>query len=151
MKIAFGNDHAGFRLRREALAILSEMNVEVRDFGSESPDPVDFPILSKSVCRAVLDGTAERGILLCGTGLGAAMAANRYRGIRAGVCHDTYSAHQGVEHDDMNILCLGGQIIGPWLIKDIIEVFLEARFDGTEDVSRRVGMLDAHGIDLGGV
>jgi ribose 5-phosphate isomerase B len=148
MTIAFGNDHAGYRLRAEVLATLRNLGVEVLDHGSDSPEPVDFPVISRKVCRTVLGGKADRGILLCGTGIGAAMASNKYKGVRAGVCHDTYSAHQGVEHDDMNILCIGAQIVGPWLIKDIVKAFLEAKFDGTEDVARRCGMMNELGSDL---
>ncbi len=147
-KIAFGNDHAGYRVREEVLAYLRTLDVEVIDHGSDSPDPVDFPVLSRSVCATVLSGQADRGILLCGSGLGAAMAANKYRGIRAGVCHDTYSAHQGVEHDNMNMLCIGGQIVGPWLIKDIIHAYLAAVFDNTADVVKRVEMIDVLGTVL---
>ena len=148
VRIAFGNDHAGYRVREEVLAYLKTQDVEIIDHGSDSPDPVDFPILSRNVCETVLSGKADKGILLCGSGLGAAMAANKYRGIRAGVCHDTYSAHQGVEHDNMNILCIGGQIVGPWLIKDIIKAYLIAEFDGTDDVVRRVGMVNSLGTVL---
>ena len=148
MTVSFGNDHAGFRLRHDLLEYLATLSFRVIDHGNNSPDPVDFPVLSRAVCRSVLSGEAERGILLCGTGLGAAMAANKYQGIRAGVCHDTHSAHQGVEHDDMNILCIGGQIVGPWLTRDIVASFLVAVFDATEDVVRRVGMLNALGTDI---
>ena len=148
MTIAFGNDHAGYIHRKEALTILKDFGVSVIDHGTDSPEPVDFPLLTKDVCRTVLLGKAQRGILLCGTGLGSAMAANRYKGVRAGVCHDTHSAHQGVEHDDMNVMCLGAQIVGPWLMRDLIGAFLNAQFDATEDVIRRVGMLDKTGTDI---
>jgi ribose 5-phosphate isomerase B len=148
MKIAFGNDHAGFRVRKETLDYLYHLGIEIIDLGNDSPNLIDFPVLSRKVCKLILEGKAEKGILLCGSGLGAAMAANKYQGIRAGVCHDSYSAHQGVEHDNMNILCIGGQIIGPWLIGDIIDAFVNAKFKDTEDFVRRVGMLDSHGEKL---
>jgi ribose 5-phosphate isomerase B len=142
MIIAFGNDHAGYPLRAELLQVLQELGVEVVDFGSNGPQPVDFPDVAQRVCDAVRNGQAERAILLCGTGIGAAMAANRIPGIRAGVCHDVHSAHQGVEHDDMNVLCVGGKIIGAWLARDIFAAFMRARFDaGDEDLQRRVGKL----------
>lgn len=148
MTIAFGNDHAGFRLKKDALSILDAFGVTVIDLGSNSETPVDFPAISLAVCKALIAKKADRGILLCGTGLGSAIAANRFLGIRAGVCHDTYSAHQGVEHDDMNILCMGAQIIGPWLMKDIIGNFIWAEFDNTEDVVRRVRQLDTMDCEL---
>lgn len=148
MTIAFGNDHAGYIHRKEVLAVLNDLGITVIDLGSDSPQPIDFPLLTREVCRTVINGKAQRGLLLCGTGLGSAMAANRFKGIRAGVCHDTYSAHQGVEHDDMNVMCLGAQIVGPWLMKDLISAFLNARFDGTEDVVRRVGQLEQSGVDI---
>ena len=141
MTIAFGNDHAGFVLRDEVLEILKDLKIDVIDNGTYSDEPVDFPIISADVCRAVLDGRADRGLLLCGSGIGAAIAANKVNGIRAGLCHDTYCAHQGVEHDDMNVMCLGARIIGPWLASEIIRAFVSAKFDNTEDVVRRVGML----------
>lgn len=148
MKIAFANDHAGYLQREFALKLLNELGVEVIDHGSDSSDPVDFPVLSRAVCKSVASGEADRGFLLCGTGIGSTMAANRYKSIRAGLCHDTHSAHQGVEHDDMNVLCVGAQIVGPWLMRDIIKAFLGAVFDGTPDVVRRVAMLNEIGEEL---
>lgn len=148
MKIAFANDHAGYLQRDSALELLGELGVEVIDHGSDSPDPVDFPVLSREVCKSVASGEADRGFLLCGTGVGSAMAANRYKSIRAGLCHDTHSAHQGVEHDDMNVLCVGAQIVGPWLMRDIVKAFLDAVFDGTPDVVRRVAMLNEIGEEI---
>ena len=142
MIIAFGNDHAGYPLKAELLQTLKELGVEVVDFGSSGPEPVDFPDIARRVCDAVRSGTAERGIMLCGTGIGACMAANKIPGIRAGVCHDVHSAHQGVEHDDMNVLCLGAKIIGAWLARDILATFISAEFDADdEDLVRRVRKL----------
>jgi ribose 5-phosphate isomerase B len=132
MIVAFANDHSGYQMRDEVLGILRELGVEIIDHGSRTKDRVDFPDLARLVCRSVLDKRAERGIMLCGTGLGAAIGANKFPGIRAGVCHDVYSAHQGVEHDNMSILCLGAKIIGPWLAGDIIKAFISARFSADE-------------------
>jgi ribose 5-phosphate isomerase B len=128
MIIAYANDHSGYPMREEVLKILRDNNVEVIDHGSNSPNRVDFPDLARLVCRSVLDKRADRGIMLCGSGIGAAIGANKFPGIRAGVCHDVYSAHQGVEHDNMNVLCLGAKIIGPWLALDLIKAFLAAEF-----------------------
>ncbi len=141
MKIALGNDHYGYPMKAEVRAVLDALGVEVLDFGCYNTDPVDFPDISRTVCDAVRHGEAERGIMLCGTGVGASMAANRVPGIRAAVCHDYHCAHQGVEHDDMNVMCIGAQIIGPWLAKDLIAAFINARFNSTEDYRRRVGKL----------
>jgi ribose 5-phosphate isomerase B len=111
---------------------------EPLDLGTDSAAAVDYPDFAKAVGEAVRGGRAERGILLCGSGVGAAVAANKMRGIRAGVCHDTYSAHQGVEHDDMNVLCLGARIIGPELVPELVRAFLGARFTGEERHVRRL-------------
>jgi len=141
VKIALGNDHAGYPMKAEAKAILVSLGVEVVDFGSHSPDPVDFPDIARLVCDAVRHGEAERGLMICGTGVGACMAANKLPGIRAAVCHDVHSAHQGVEHDDMNVMCLGAQIVGPWLARDLIAAYVQASFDGSEHFRRRVAKL----------
>jgi ribose 5-phosphate isomerase B len=141
MTIAFGNDHSGFPLKSEVLRILADYGAEVIDHGCHSSERVDFPNIVADVCRTITDGKAERGILLCGTGIGASMAANKTPGIRAGLCHDTYCAHQGVEHDDMNVMCLGAMIVGPWLAKDLISAFLDARFSDEVHFRRRVDML----------
>lgn len=141
MTISFGNDHAGYPMRSTGLSILSELGHEVIDNGSDSRNPVDFPDIVRLVCEDVLAGRAERGLLVCGTGLGACMAANKFKGIRAGVVHDCHCAHQGVEHDDMNVMCIGAQIVGPWLARDIIMTFLQATFEGTPDLVRRVAKM----------
>ena len=138
MTISLGNDHAGFRLRASVLGLLRDMNLPVIDNGTRSEDPVDFPDIVALVCKDVLSGRADRGLLLCGTGVGASMAANKYPGIRASVIHDCHSAHQGVEHDDMNVIAIGAQIVGPWLAKDIITTYLNARFADTEELRRRL-------------
>ena len=128
MKIALGNDHSGFPMKEEIMAIMESLGIEVIDFGSFTPERVDFPDIARLVCDAVRHGEADRGLMLCGTGIGACMAANKIPGIRSSVCHDVHSAHQGVEHDDMNVMCLGAKIIGPWLARDLIAAFVTARF-----------------------
>ena len=141
MKIAIGNDHAGFPMKAEVLEILKDLGCEVIDHGSFDEQPVDFPDISKMVCNSVRKGDADRGIMVCGTGVGASIAANKFPGIRASVVHDVHCAHQGVEHDDMNVLTMGAKIIGPWLAKDIIKAFVEAEFSTNEDFRRRVDKL----------
>ena len=141
MQIAIGSDHAGFPMKPHVIATIQELGHEVTDFGSFTPDPVDFPDIARLVCQAVRDGRAERGLMVCGTGVGAAIAANKRPGIRAAVGHDVHSAHQCVEHDNVNILCLGAQIIGPWLARDLVEAFLKATFSTEEHFRRRVNKL----------
>ena len=114
---------------------------EVLDLGTDTPEPVDYPDYAEKVGRAVQRGEAERGIVLCGSGVGAVIAANKLRGIRAGLCHDTYSAHQCVEHDNVNVLGLGGRVIGPEPAQEIVRAFLQARFSGEERHARRVGKI----------
>lgn len=142
MRIALGSDHAGFYLKTNLIEYLESLGHEVSDFGSYDPEPVDFPDISRIVCQAILHEKADRGILLCGTGIGAAIASNKIPGIRAGVCHDYHSAHQGVEHDNMNVLCLGAQIVAWWLMRDLVQAFLNAEFSTDEDLRRRVRKLD---------
>lgn len=141
MRIALGCDHAGFPMKAAVLDVIRDLGHEVEDLGTHSPDPVDFPDIARAVCDRVASGAAERGMLVCGTGVGASIAANKRRGIRAAVCHDVHSAHQSVEHDDVNVMCIGAQIVGPWLARDLVRAFLEARFDATEDHRRRVAKL----------
>ena len=128
MKIAVATDHAGFPLKAAVLDLAWAAGHEVLDLGTNSTEPVDYPDYAEKLGRAIQSGEVERGILLCGSGVGASIAANKMTGVYAAVCHDTYSAHQGVEHDDMNVLCLGGRIIGPELVREIVEAFLNARF-----------------------
>jgi ribose 5-phosphate isomerase B len=146
MRIALGNDHAGYPMKAEVMAILKSLGVEVIDHGGYGPEPVDFPDIARKVCDSVRKREADRGIMVCGTGVGASIAANKIPGIRAAVCHDIHCAHQGVEHDDVNIMCLGAQIIGPWLAKDLITAFIKAEFSKDEDFRRRVGKL--HELEL---
>jgi ribose 5-phosphate isomerase B len=141
MKIAIGSDHAGFPLKGSVLEFLRKEGHEIIDFGSHNTDPVDFPVITKQVCQAVLDNEAERGIMICGTGVGASIAANKVPGIRASVCHDIYTAHQCVEHDDVNVMAIGAQIIGHTVANELIERFLSATFSTSEEFRRRVEML----------
>jgi ribose 5-phosphate isomerase B len=142
MKIAVGGDHAGFPLKQEIAALLRKDH-EVVDVGAFSPEPSDYPDFAEAVGRAVLDGTAERGVLVCGSGVGASVAANKLPGIRAAVCHDVYSAHQGVEHDDMNVLVLGGRIVGAALAQELVWAFVGARFSQEERHVRRLEKVKA--------
>ena len=130
MRVAIGSDHAGFELKEAIKAFLTSENREVLDVGTYSKDPVDYPDFTEAVGSAVRDARAERGIILCGSGVGASMTANRIPGIRAGLCHDTYSAHQGVEHDDMNVLVIGGRVVGVELARELVSAFLNATFTG---------------------
>jgi RpiB/LacA/LacB family sugar-phosphate isomerase len=141
MRIAVGADHAGYPLKVEVVRFLEEQGHEVTDLGTHSTDPVDFPEYARRVGQAVQLGKADRGVLVCGSGVGACVAANKLRGIRAALCHDTYTAHQGVEHDDVNVLCLGGRVVGPALTCDILRSWLTARYIGTGRHKRRVDQI----------
>jgi ribose 5-phosphate isomerase B len=133
MKLVIGSDHAGFALKNSAGDVLRSLGHQVLDVGAFNENPSDYPDFAEAVGRAVLDGRAERGVLICGSGVGASVAANKLMGIRAAVCHDTYSAHQGVEHDDMNVLVLGARIIGTALAFDLVSSYLNARFQKQEE------------------
>ena len=137
MKIAIACDHAGFPLKGMVVETVTSLGHTLLDLGTDSTAPVDYPDFAIKLGHAIQNKQAERGILLCGSGVGACIAANKMRGIYAGVCHDTYSAHQGVEHDDMNVLCIGGRIIGPELAREIVIAFLEARFIGNDPGQER--------------
>jgi ribose 5-phosphate isomerase B len=141
MKIAVGGDHAGFPLKGPLVDWLRAQGHEVTDHGTHSTEPVDFPDIARLVCDQIRRGEAERGLLVCGTGVGAAIAGNKTPGIRAAVCHDIYSAHQCVEHDDVNLLCIGAQIVGQKVAEEIIAAFLEARFSTAPEFRRRVQKL----------
>ena len=139
MRIAVSFDHRGVKLRDTVLAALGELGHETVDLGVDAPEPrVDYPDKAREVGEAVTSGDAERGILVCGSGVGASVAANKLRGVRAGLCHDTYSAHQGVEHDDMNVLCLGSEVIGAELAAELVRHFVAAEFQGGERYVRRL-------------
>lgn len=146
MRIALGSDHCGFEMKTSLLPFFKQLGLEITDFGCESTDPVDFPDIARRVCDAVRDGSHDRGIMICGTGVGAAIAANKIPGIRASVCHDSHSAHQSVEHDDVNVMCIGAQIIGTWLAEDLIRSFVTATFRTEEHFRRRVQKL--HELEL---
>jgi RpiB/LacA/LacB family sugar-phosphate isomerase len=143
MRLALGADHAGFELKEKVLALLAELGHQALDLGTHDLQPVDYPDYAEAVGRAVIEGRAERGIVICGSGVGASVAANKVRGIRAGLCHDTYSAHQGVEHDDMNVLVLGSRVIGPELARELVRAFLAARFTNEERHRRRLAKVEA--------
>ena len=143
MRVAIGADHAGFELKDRLANWLRAHGHDVLDLGTHSADPVDYPDFAAAVGRAVLDGRVERGVLVCGSGVGASVAANKLHGIRAGLCHDTYSAAQGVEHDNVNILVLGARVIGPSLAEMLLVAFMNARFSGAERHVRRVAKIAA--------
>jgi len=138
MKVALGADHAGFDLKECIKPHLLKLRYDVLDLGTNSAEPVDYPDFAEAVGLAVRDGRAERGILVCGSGVGASVAANKVRGVRAGLCHDHYSAHQAVEHDDVNVLVLGGRIVGEALALELVEAFLTARYTGEDRHQRRL-------------
>jgi ribose 5-phosphate isomerase B len=138
MKVAVACDHAGFPLKPTVVDLVRRLGHEVLDLGSNSTDPVDYPDRAEAVGRAILDGRAERGIVLCGSGTGAAIAVNKMRGLRAGVAHEAYSARQAVEHDDVQVLSLGARVIGPSVAESVVEAFLQASFSGAERHVRRL-------------
>ena len=143
MRIAVGSDHAGLDLKRSLAAEFRAAGHDVIDVGTHSSDAVDYPDFAEKLALAVRDGSAERGVLVCGSGVGASVAANKIPGIRAAVCHDIYSAHQGVEHDDMNVLVLGGRVIGSALAADLARAFIAATFTAEERHVRRLGKIKA--------
>jgi RpiB/LacA/LacB family sugar-phosphate isomerase len=143
MKIVIGSDHAGFQLKVAMGDLLRSLNQEVLDVGAFNENPSDYPDFAEAVARAILDRKAERGVLICGSGVGASVAANKLVGIRAAVCHDSYSAHQGVEHDDMNVLVLGSRIIGVKLAEDLVKAYLAAKFTNEDRHIRRLAKLKA--------
>ena|ERR1700759_566137 len=144
MRIAVGADHAGVPLNELAIAELRRLGHEVVDLGThDATRPDDYPDYAVAVAHEVASGHCERGVLVCGSGVGVTVAANKVTGIRACMCHDTYSAHQGVEHDDMNVLCMGARVIGPELMLDLLRAFLAARFTGEERHRRRLAKIAA--------
>jgi ribose 5-phosphate isomerase B len=144
MRVATAFDHRGVHLRDEVLATLAELGHDAVDLGTDTDaERIDYPDKAREIGEAIRSGDAERGILVCGSGVGAAIAACKIAGIRAAICHDVYSAHQGVEHDDMNVLCLGSEVIGPSLARDLVRTFLGARFDGGERYVRRLEKIEA--------
>ena len=144
MNIAIAADHGGFPLKAELIEQLRADGHTVDDLGPPEPDPTDdYPDYARMVGQAIQRGTAQRGIVVCGSGVGACVAANKMAGIRAGLCHDRYSAHQGVEHDDMNVLCLGARIVGPALARELVTAFTAAKFSGEERHQRRLDKVNA--------
>jgi RpiB/LacA/LacB family sugar-phosphate isomerase len=142
MKVVIGSDHAGFRLKNAIGDLIRLLSHSVLDVGAFNENPSDYPDFAEAVGRAVLDGRAERGVLICGSGIGASVAANKLLGIRAGICHDTYSGHQGVEHDNMNVLVMGSRVVGEKLAEDVVRAFLAAKFTNEERHVRRLAKLD---------
>ncbi len=138
MKVAIAGDHAGFALKQALIQELGKAGYEMRDLGAHDETPSDYPDFARKIGEAVRNKEAERGILVCGSGVGACIAANKIKGIRAGLAHDTYSGHQGVEHDDMNVLCLGSRVIGPSPALEIAQAFLNAKFTNEERHARRL-------------
>jgi ribose 5-phosphate isomerase B len=143
MIIAVASDHAGYPLKDKVIQLVRDAGHEPLDLGTHSTDPVDYPDYALAIGQAIQRGQAQRGVLLCGSGVGACVAVNKLAGLRGGVCHDTYSARQGVEHDDMNVLCLGARIIGPELVPELVNAFLRAEFSGEERHVRRLAKIDA--------
>ena len=143
MRVAVAFDHRGVKLRERLLEVVAALGHEAVDLGTDKPEPrIDYPDKAREIGDAIRSGEAERAVFVCGSGVGASVAANKLPGIRAAICHDIYSAHQGVEHDDMNVLCLGSEVIGPELAADLTRAFLEARFDGGEQYVRRLEKIE---------
>jgi ribose 5-phosphate isomerase B len=144
VKIALGTDHAGFDFKNQISVLLKEMGHDVRDLGAHTLDLLDdYPDYAYAVAQEVASGAAERGVIVCGSGVGASVAANKVAGVRAAICHDTYSAHQGVEHDDMNVICIGARIVGLALAQELLEAFLGASFTNEERHVRRLNKVKA--------
>jgi ribose 5-phosphate isomerase B len=143
MKLAVGSDHAGFPLKGPVIDLLRSWGHPVTDVGTNSTAPVDFPDIAQKVCNEILAGRATRGVLICGTGVGAAIAANKVRKIRAALCHDTFCGHQCVEHDNVNVLCMGAWVIGPKLAEEVLTAYLNAKFTSTDpDFQRRLRKIE---------
>jgi len=143
MRVAFGSDHAGFQLKHDIMPVVAALGHEVLDVGAYNAAPSDYPDFAEAIAAVLNERRADRGVLICGSGVGVSVAANKIPGIRAGLCHDTYSAHQGVEHDDMNVLVLGSRIIGVELAKDLVRTYLHAMFSGEERHCRRIAKVAA--------
>jgi ribose 5-phosphate isomerase B len=143
MRIALGSDHAGFPLKEHLRPFLAGLGHEVQDTGTHSTNPVDYPDYAEAVANCLLQGQAERGIVICGSGVGASVTANKFPGVRAGLCHDTYSAHQGVEHDHMNILVLGARVVGEAMARELVQAYVNARRSDEERHLRRLAKVAA--------
>jgi ribose 5-phosphate isomerase B len=142
MRIAVAADHAGYLLRREVIEALREDGHDVLDLGTDGPEQTDYPDAARDVAQALLRGDAERGVLICGSGAGVSVAANKFKGIRAAACHDAYTAHQCVEHDDVNVLCMGSRVVGVALALDLVRAWVNARFTGEERHRRRLRKIE---------
>lgn len=150
MMVAVACDHGGFPLKAAVTACVVEAGHQVLDLGTSSDVPVDYPDFAAAAAEAVQQGRADRAIVLCGSGIGAGVVANKFRGIRAGVCHDVYSAHQAVEHDDVNVLALGARVVGVALAEELVRAFLAARYGGQERFARRLAKVTAIEAKWGG-
>lgn len=143
MRVAVAFDHRGVKLRERVCDAIAEQGHQLLDLGTDAPEPrIDYPDKAREIGQAILAGEADRGVLVCGSGVGASVAANKLAGIRAAVCHDTYSAHQGVEHDDMNVLCLGSEVVGAELAAELVRAFLGAEFDGGDRYRKRLEKIE---------
>jgi ribose 5-phosphate isomerase B len=149
MNLAVACDHGGFPLKARVIEELRKMGHQVADLGTDSTQAVDYPDYARAVAQAVLEGRAERAVLICGSGAGASVAANKFRGIRAATCHDSFSARQCVEDDDVNVLCLGARVIGPELAADLVRDYVNARFSGAERHRRRLREIEAFEANFG--
>jgi ribose 5-phosphate isomerase B len=149
MNLAVACDHGGFPLKARVIEELCEMGHQVADLGTDSTAAVDYPDYARAVAQAVLEGRAERAVLICGSGAGACVAANKFRGVRAATCHDSFSARQCVEDDDVNVLCLGARVIGPELAAELVRDYVNARFSGAERHRRRLAEIAAFETDFG--
>lgn len=138
MKIAIGSDHAGYLLKKDLIPYLKDLGYKIKDIGTNNVTPVDYPDYAEKLSMEILNGNAERGIFICGSGVGASVAANKIPGIRAGLCHDSYTAHQSVEHDNINVMVMGSRVIGMELAKELVITFLKAKFSGAERHKRRL-------------
>ncbi len=143
MRVAVATDHAGFPLKARVIEELRKLGHETIDLGTNSTEPVDYPDYAKAAAQSILGGQAERAVLICGSGAGACVAANKFRGIRAATCHDVFSAHQAVEDDDVNVLCLGARVVGPELAVELVRDYVQARFSGLERHRRRLAKIAA--------
>src|SRR5918993_2438712 len=143
MRVAVGADHAGFELKRDLAGAMAQQGHEILDLGTHSSAPVDYPDIAEAVATAIRNGQVDRGVIVCGSGAGVAVAACKFPGVRAAVCHDGYTARQAVEHDDVNVMCLGSRVVGPALARSLVETFLAASFSAEERHIRRLSKIDA--------
>ena len=143
MRIAVGADHAGFEMKRDLAAAMAQQGHEILDLGTHSSAPVDYPDIAEAVAMAIRNGQVDRGLIVCGSGAGVAVAASKFPGVRAAVCHDAYTARQAVEHDDLNVMCLGARVVGPALARVLAEAFISATFSAEDRHLRRLAKIDA--------